>query len=141
MTPTNMLEHEANIPTDQIDIPNTSSAWHMVNVPPTRPPSHCSRNIHDVTQQRYCLTCSQPYCKDCCISYHENHAHEDFMKYLQLTVDQGTDTLRNARTTLNMLQTDLEDVQVSNIIYLPNPFQCKNHFADYIPLTFTRKEF
>ncbi|XP_032665917.1 E3 ubiquitin-protein ligase TRIM71-like isoform X2 [Odontomachus brunneus] len=113
VTSTNILEHEAIIPTDnQIDIPSTSSAWHMVNIPPPRPPSHCSRNIHDVTQQRYCLTCSQPYCKDCCIGYHENHAHEDFMKYLQLTVDQGTDTLRNARTTLNMLQTDLEDVQL-----------------------------
>ncbi|XP_014483100.1 PREDICTED: E3 ubiquitin-protein ligase TRIM71-like isoform X2 [Dinoponera quadriceps] len=108
----NMLDNEAIISTDQIDIPSTSSAWHMVNVPSTRPPSHCSRNIHDVGQQRYCLTCSQPYCKDCCIGYHEKHAHEDFMKYLQLTVDQGTDTLRNARTTLNMLQTDLEDVQL-----------------------------
>ncbi|XP_011148690.1 E3 ubiquitin-protein ligase TRIM71 [Harpegnathos saltator] len=111
-TSASILNREAIIPTDQIDIPSTSSAWHMVNVPPARPPSHCSRNIHDVTQQRYCLTCSQPYCKDCCMDYHENHAHEDFMKYLQLTVDQGTDTLRNARTTLNMLQTDLEDVQL-----------------------------
>lgn len=95
---------------------STPVSRHAINnIPSMDSMSYCPRNIHTANYIRYCLTCSQPFCVDCGIGHHGKHTYVNFVDFLGRAVMQAKETMNEVRLSLNVLQTDLDKVEVSEL--------------------------